>query len=60
MLHDRSFEKALRESLARRSQISNQLELARAKGQQAYRDLYKYREQRMRNINTEISKYRNI
>lgn len=44
-MHDRSFEKALRESLEERSRINRQLELARAKSQQAYKQLQDYRRQ---------------
>ena len=54
-MHDRSFEKALRESLEERSRINRQLELARAKSQQAYKQLHDYRRISMQPFYAEIA-----
>ena len=59
-MHDRSFEKALRESLEERSRINRQLELARAKSQQAHKQLQDYRRISMQPFYAEIARSRSI
>ena len=59
-MHDRSFEKALRESLEERSRINRQLEAARARSQQTYKQLHDYRRISMQPFYAEIARSRNI
>lgn len=59
-MHDRSFEKALRESLEERSRINRQLEAARARSQMTYKQLHDYRRISMQPFYVEIARSRNI
>ena len=59
-MHDRSFEKALRESLEERSRINRQLEPARARSQMTYKHIHDYRRISMQPFYAEIARSRSI
>lgn len=59
-MQDRSFEKALRESLEERSRINCQLSEARARSQYDYKRLHDYRRISMQPFYAEMARSRNI